>query len=199
VDGRLVEVVTARATDLDGQTDAAWGDGEVLLPFWDVAKVGDDKSLTVRDFSCSGFVRGCRNSGNGGKGAPSRLLRLDATGQMVTGFGGDGVVTIGADGELLRGRVVDVNDVLPSDEGVIVAVSFASTWDGPTTHALLRLDNATGRLDPTFGRDGIVRVSLPVQSMTLDASGRLLALSGGTWTDRSATQRSAPVISRRWL
>ncbi|HEX8689717.1 MAG TPA: hypothetical protein VF729_05695 [Solirubrobacterales bacterium] len=86
------------------------------------------------------------------------VARLNADGTLDSGFGSDGVVHVGGEGEPGATRATGL--VVGDDGRILVA----------GTRSLLRL-SADGALDPSFGQGGIVE--------TVDSPKALLALPGG--------------------
>ena len=50
------------------------------------------------------------------------------------------------------------------------------TTGGPTTETLLRIRSSTGRLDPTFGRNGVVVVPHEAIETIVDRTGRTVTV-----------------------
>ncbi|MEM7807225.1 MAG: calcium-binding protein [Planctomycetota bacterium] len=127
--------------------------------------VAEDDSIFAGGFALDGT----------GTVASEFVVKLDAEGDLVTAFGGDGIIELPA-----RGPSANVTDLLPLPDGnLLVARANGDTGE------LLRL-LPTGGLDPTFATAG--RLDLPFRPV-IDrfADGSLIAAGNPSADDEAAS------------
>ena len=138
----------------DGQLDPTFGtDGITTATPWSAASIGVEPDGRI-------VVAGSADSG-------LAIMRLRPNGALDASFGSNGIVTIGTGG--LRGAW---DLALQSDGHIVVG------GQGPSVFTLVRL-GVGGKVDPSFGQDGISRASFgfwsEARAVALQADGRILA------------------------
>jgi manganese oxidase len=123
------------------------------------------------------------------------LARLDPAGDLDTDFGNGGIVTrrVGAGEDI-------VHAVAAAPDGSVYAVgqSWAGRVDGRNVHdALVTRFDAHGRLDETFGDDGVVLLR---SNDHTDAQGLVIGETGGVTVAGVIREpgRDADVLLARW-
>jgi uncharacterized delta-60 repeat protein len=145
----------------DGSLDADFGgDGKVLTDidndhnFAHSVAVRSDGKIVAAGYTHRDFA----------------VARYNSDGSLDTGFAGDGTVTTDFAGEFDA-----VSSVVFQANGKIVAAGTADLDDLNTDFALARY-NENGALDRRFGKDGLVTTDFPVSFISLQDSGRQVAV-----------------------
>ena len=203
-DGRIVVVggataVTSSYSDVlvarynaDGSLDTTFGGTSTGIIVTAVDQYADRASGVAIDASGNIVVAGfSQMNGSFGVQDDTALLRYTAAGVLDTSFGADasGIVRVSA------GLGTDTADaVVIQADGSIVTAGRASDYFG-TSAAVLRFD-ASGVLDSTFGTAGVgtyagivltpyfylgTRGTFQLQSVSIDASGRIVAAGSVTY------------------
>ena len=165
-------IVASRLTS-SGALDTTYGvGGAVTIPVDDsdnspVARPGGGLIALAPDGSL--FIAGEATSTTSTKGVVV-VRKLDPSGAIDSAFGAGGLVEVpGATGS---SRLFS----LAVDHGGNPILSVLERGS-PSRPALVRLDGASGALDPSFGDAGVIHVAGLVTDLAIDPSGRLLAVS----------------------
>lgn len=157
------------AVALPGDTDPAFsGDGRVVV---DVSPRAQGMAVAMQGTKI--VVGGTRHTLEG----DMAIARLTKRGALDATFGKAGMVRVAAsvEGDWLE-------DLAVAPDGKIVAIGGAVV-DGASRFLVVRL-TVDGRLDPTFGGDGIVTTVLPgregaAETVTLLPDGRIVVAGAG--------------------
>jgi uncharacterized delta-60 repeat protein len=176
-DGRIVvvgtlgnETLVARFLD-DGTLDPAFTGPAGSASGWFTLDIPGDPAATGMNVELDGDGRShvAINANDG----VSRVARFTSTGALDTTWAGTGM----ASWQVHPGAEVSTRLALAPDGDVVVAGAASATGDA----ALTRLD-ATGRLDSSFGGDGIVTTSFGTAAHFADVAiqpdGRIVAGGG---------------------
>jgi uncharacterized delta-60 repeat protein len=146
----------------NGTTDRTFGDQGVVL--WPAARSADHVAIMAG----GGVLM------SGGVGSDGLILRLMGNGVVDPSFGSGGTATLPA------GEFGEVVALVVQDNGFALAVTSSGESDNDILAVRMAID---GRLDPSFGVDGVARIvrrddDLPIDA-ALDVSGKLLVTG---WT-----------------
>lgn len=190
------EAITLVKFKADGTLDTAFGSGGSVVS--NLTLAANDAALAIVEQSdhklvMAGFANGAPTSLGGEK---VLLARFDANGAPDTTFGTAGVYAFsaGAGYEKLQSLVQQPDGKLVAAGYVCVDASCAQSQA-----LLLRLD-ASGRLDPTFGVNGLKRLNYGVATssnnigLALQADGKLVTV--GAMCVDAACARTDSVVAR---
>jgi hypothetical protein len=164
IGGRRAAIVGRFAAD--GSLDGTFGNAGLATILW-----------SRREFTAQGIVRlgssGFVVGGQAIDGTAAPLAytaRLDANGGIDASYGFGGVYRYSAAG----GSVLRALDV--AGGGRLLLAIARRDAAGAVTETLQRIGAATGRLDQTFGRSGVVVIPMRAVDTVIDGSGRSLSV-----------------------
>ena len=162
--GRRAAIVGRFAAD--GSLDGTFGNAGLATILWSYREFTVNRLVRL---GSSGFVVGGQAI-DGGAAPLAYTARLDATGHIDASYGFGGVYRYPAAG----GSVLRALDV--AGNGRLLLGVARRDAAGAVTETLQRINAATGRLDATFGRWGIVAVPMRAVDSVIDGSGRSLSV-----------------------
>jgi hypothetical protein len=156
--------------------DPAWGDAglsTIDLPFlFDPVSLTDSALIPVADGGL--YVRGSKDE------VSASFAKLSPAGVLDPSFGDAGVATLGGVADQLSGRQVRVLAAVADAKGIVASILVRDLGGTePWRYRLIRL-TPQGRLDPAFGKAGIVTMNQKVAQLALDRQGRIMTLSSTT-------------------
>jgi uncharacterized delta-60 repeat protein len=164
----------------DGSLDPSFGQGgKVVVPFGRYGAAAAAALAPGGKIVAAGMTSESR--GPLGRGQDFAIVRLNPDGTLDNTFDGDGRQTIDFDG-----REDAASDVVVLGDGRIVVLGRADdARPGGRLHDVLARLRPDGSLDPTFGGDGRLDLTVPNASfaagaITLDSAGRLLVAGGAS-------------------
>lgn len=175
-EGRFIVAGTGRIGDrraaivgrfaADGSLDGTFGNAGLATLLWSYREFTAHRIVRL---GSSGFVVGGQAIDNGAASL-AYTARLDANGHIDASYGFSGVYRYPAVG----GSVLRALDV--AGNGRLLLGIARRDAGGAVTETLQRISAATARLDPTFGRWGIVGVPMRAVDSVIDGSGRSLSV-----------------------